>query len=103
MECGKDTTCEHAERKGLDQETIDKIKDDMFVDDGCTGSDEEGAKKLIGNMKVTSNGKLEYDGTFSQVLKLGGFKSKVFIRSGPNPPEALDLLGKVLGHDWLHS
>ena len=49
-------------------------EENFYVDDGIPGSDEDGAKKLIGNLTVTEDGKLKFDGTFSQVLALAGFR-----------------------------
>ena len=85
---------------GLDDEAARKLIRDFYVDDGVSGSDEENAKKLIGNLTVMEDGKLRYDGTFSEILALAGFKPKAIIRSGENHPAALEKLGRVLGHDW---
>ena len=100
LEIAKELASELGEKYGLDPEAVLKIIRDFYVDDGVTGSNKKGAEKLIGDMTVGEDGKLSFSGTFSQVLALAGFRPKAMIRSGENPPEVLEKLGKVLGHDW---
>ena len=101
LELVKEKGCDIAELKGeVSQAAIDKVRRDMFVDDGVSGcqSNTEAAR-LIGDMSVLPNGKLNYTGEISQVLGYVGLKPKVFIQSGiDNPSEAMDKQGNVLGH-----
>ena len=101
LEIVKDKGCDiAAQRQEVSEAAINKVRDDMFVDDGISGcEDNQEADKLIGEMTILSNGKLAYSGEVSKVLGYVGLKPKVFIRSGiENPKEAMEKQGNVLGH-----
>ena len=101
LELVKEKGCDIAEVKGeVSQDAIDKVRQDMFVDDGVSGCKSQAeAARLIGDMSVLPSGKLDYTGEISRVLGYVGLKPKVFIQSGiDNPSEAMDKQGNVLGH-----
>ena len=81
----------------IDKEASDRLKHDLYVDDGLTGGTPEQVQRFVGN-KLPDGG---YDGTFSQILAKGNFKVKAFGISGQKPTEESGLLGnKVLGYAY---
>ena len=95
LEVGKDMVADEGEH--LDPEASQRIKDDIYVDDGLTGGTEEQVKRFVGEKNDDGN----YDGTFSQILALGNFKIKAFGVSGGKKTAETELLGnKVLGYRY---
>ena len=50
LEIGRDKTADRG--KDVDEEAAEKLKKDMYVDDGASGSDLAGVLRMIGNMTV---------------------------------------------------
>ena len=95
LEVGKDLVADAGAH--IDPEAAARIKNDVYVDDGLTGGSQEQVDRFIGSK--TAEG--DYDGTFSEILKLGNFKVKAFGISGQKVSEESSLLGsKVLGYDY---
>ena len=59
-----------------------------------TGGEEEDVDRMMGEQEQDGT----YNGTLQQILGLGGFRVKAFLRSGTSDQEAVKKLGdKVLG------
>ena len=69
------------------------ISEDMYVEDGATGCDEETARRLIGDVTTNEDGSLSYSGMLSQIFSRGGFKLKMIVPSGETNTEALRKMG----------
>ena len=100
LEIAKQMVAELGESKGFDHDAVQKLLEDFYVDDAVTGCPLEDVPRLLGTPVEDDAGNLTYDGQFSQILKLGGFKIKAAVCSGDNPQAALDKMGAILGHDW---
>ena len=98
LEHGKNKAADAGEH--IDPVAAEKIRRDMYVDDGGSGGTTEEIDKMVGNVTVTEDGKFSYDGTVTQILDIVGFKIKLFVRSGETDPRVLEKLGPVLGHQW---
>ena len=93
LEVGKDLVADAGAH--IDPEAAMRIKNDVYVDDGLTGGTKEQVERFVGSK--TADG--SYDGTFSEILKLGNFRIKAFGISGQKVSEESSLLGaKVLGY-----
>ena len=80
----------------IDPEAARRIHDDMYVDDGLTGGDEQQVARFVGVKQEDGS----YNGTFSRIMALGNFKIKAFAVSGQVSTAESDLMGnKVLGYD----
>ena len=98
MEVCKDMAAEAGME--IDEVAATAIREDTYIDDGCTGGSKEEADAMIGDCWIEDD-KLHYNGTIPQILKKAGFKVKMMIRSGSNPQEALEKMGDgILGHVW---
>ena len=86
--------------KEIDEEAAMKLIQDSYVDDIDSGTSQDNVQKLVGDKSVREDGKLEYSGTFSQILKTIGFRPKAIWVSGVDDPEVNSKLGPVLGMDW---
>ena len=85
----------------IDAETAAKIKEDTYVDDGCSGGSKEDVDKMIGDFEELEDGSLLYNGTVQQILSKVSFQLKMMIRSGDNDDRALAKMGgAILGHKW---
>ena len=95
LEVGKNIIADAGEN--IDKEASERLKHDLYVDDGLTGGTPEQVQRFVGK-KLPDGG---YDGTISQILAKGNFKVKAFGISGQEPSEESDLLGnKVLGYHY---
>ena len=59
----------------IDPAAAERVRTQMYVDDGVTGGTKEEVKRFVGNKD--ENGK--YDRTIQQILSLGGFLIKSFV------------------------
>ena len=85
----------------IDEMTANAIRENMYSDDLLTGGEEDEVHRMMGDCTVAEDGSLSYSGTLPHILAEAGFKMKMMIRSGTNPPEALEKMGDgVLGHVW---
>ena len=78
LEVGKDIVADAG--VDIDKEGCEKLKDDLYVDDGLTGGTEEQVKRFVGNKLDDGS----YDGTFSHILARGNFKIKAIGVCGQN-------------------
>ena len=95
LECAKHKCAD----LGLDIDALasQKIKEDMYVDDGTSGGTKEEVARLVGERGPDG----VFNGTIQKILNLGNFKIKDFVWSGRNDEELGALLGnKVLGYLW---
>ena len=93
LEVGKDIVA--AAGKDIDPVASQRIQDDVYVDDGLTGGDEEQVERFIGVKQEDG----QYDGTFAKILAKGNFKIKAFAKFGSKSSEETDLMeNKVLGY-----
>ena len=65
LEVGKDLVADAG--VDIDPEASQKIKDDLYVDDGLTGGDAEQIARMVGQKLPDGS----FSGTFSQILALG--------------------------------
>ena len=65
MEVGKDLVADVG--AFIDSEAAQKIKDDLYVDDGLTGGDFHQVSQMVGDRLPDG----AYNGTLSQILSLG--------------------------------
>ena len=56
----------------IDKEAATCIEEDSYID-GCTGSEEENVRRMMGECTIKEDGELEYNGTLSQILLAAGF------------------------------
>ena len=95
LEVGKDLVAEMG--KEIDAEAAQRIHDDLYVDDGLTGGDAKQVARFVGQKQEDGS----YNGTFSEIFKLGNFKIKAFSISGQKKSEETELMGnKVLGYEY---
>ena len=95
LEVAKDIIAEHGEY--LDPVASQRIRDDVYVDDGLTGGSQEQVDRFVG----TKGDDGQYSGTFSQIFSLGNFKVKAFGVSGQAATDESNLMGnKVLGYEY---
>ena len=95
LECSKKLLADLG--RHIDEEASQVIEQDMYVDDGVSGSDPADVDRMVG--KIQDNG--NYDGTLSQILALGNFAIKEFVLSGDQSQKDENLLGnKVFGYNW---
>ena len=66
LEVGKDIVADAG--AFIDKEASQKLKDDLYVDDGMTGGTAEQVKRFVGKKLPDGGG---YDGTFSKILARG--------------------------------
>ena len=76
LEISKKKTAELG--KDIDEVAAKKIIEDTYVDDGFTGGNAETVKRIVG--EKGEDGK--YDGTLSQILRIGGFEVKEIVIEG---------------------
>ena len=69
-----------------------------WVDDVPGGGQDSDVKRMRGNTRVLEDGKLEYDGTVSQILSLVNMSPKMIVCSGDTDEATLSKVGKTLGH-----
>ena len=96
LEVGKDLVTEAGAH--IDGIASQKIKDDLYLDDGLTGGDEHQVERMVGHKLAGGT----FDGTFSQILTLGNYKIKAMAVSGTERSTDSNIMGnKVLGagHD----
>ena len=100
LELVKDVAAKEGEE--IDEATATKIKEDTYVDDGCTGGSEEEVQRMIGEVQEEDDGSLKYSGTVQQILSRVSFKIKMMVRSGEQQNSlALEKMGgMILGHCW---
>ena len=80
----------------IDPPAAKRIRSEMYVDDGATGSTKAEVERFVGHLVEG-----EYTGSFQQILGLGGFKIKSMVYSGCTDDKAIELLGSaVLGYKW---
>ena len=92
LECGKGKCADAGVH--IDAEAAMRIKKDTYVDDCPTGGSKDQVARFRGEKREDGT----YDGTFSQILGLGGLKIKAIIVSGEEDREAMEMLGdQVLG------
>ena len=65
LEISKDLTAKAGEH--IDPVAARAISEDTYVNDGATGSDEEAAERLIGELTINQDGSLSYSGTLSNL------------------------------------
>ena len=95
LEVGKDLVAEAG--VDIDPEASQRIEDDLYVDDGLTGGDEEQVARFVGTKLEDGS----YDGKFSKILALGNFKIKAYGVAGQKSTEESDLMrNKVLGYNY---
>ena len=95
LEVGKDLVAD--EGFAIDPEASQKIKDDLYVDDGLTGGDAELVARFVGQKLPDGS----FDGTLSQIMALGSYKIKAMTVSGTKRSVDSDLMGnKVLGYTY---
>ena len=95
LEVGKDLVADAG--VDIDPEASKKIKDDLYVDDGLTGGDEELVARFVGEKLPDGS----FNGTLSKILALGNYKIKAMTVSGSKKSEDSDLMGnKVLGYTY---
>ena len=70
LEVGKDLVADAGIE--IDKEASQKVKDDLYVDDGLTGGSEEQVARMVGEKLPDGT----FDGTFSQIMSLGNYKIK---------------------------
>ena len=100
LELAKNRVADRGLELGMDPVAVEKLKQDVYVDDYCGGGEHEEVLRMRGSCKE-EDGKLVYDGSFANILSLGGFRAKSYVISGDdNHPAALESLGPVLGHVW---
>ena len=78
--------------KNIDEEAAAKIKNDTYVDDITTGTDDKSESAVLKD-------------SIKSILAKGGLEVKGFVESGENSEEGLSLLGsgevsRVLGTNW---
>ena len=99
LELVKDIAAEMGEE--VDLVTALRIKEDTFVDDGCTGGTEEEVRRMIGTVTESEEGSLQYSGLVQVILEKISFRIKMMVRSGEENKTALEKMGgAVLGHSW---
>ena len=76
LEISKKKTAELG--KDIDEVAARKLIEDTYVDDGFTGGNAETVKRIVG--EKGEDGK--YDGTLSQILRIGGFEVKEIVVEG---------------------
>ena len=81
----------------IDPEAAQRVKDDVYVDDGVTGGTPEQVDRFLG--VKTDDG--SFNGTIPQILGGGNFKFKAAVRSGDTDEEQIAKLGNnVFGYYW---
>ena len=100
LELAKNRVADRGLELGMDPMAVEKLKQDVYVDDYVGGGSRADVDRMVGTCQEV-DGKLVYDGTFAQILSLGGFRAKSYLTSGvDNHPRALETLSPVLGHVW---
>ena len=95
LEVSKDLIAD--ENKQIDYEAAQRIKDDVYVDDGLTGGSEEQVHRFVGDKLADGS----FSGTIPQILKRGGFKLKAIVKSGENDMTEIEKMGtSVFGYNW---
>ena len=77
-----------------------QLRNQSYVDDVPGGGQDSDVKRMRGNIRVLEDGKLEYDGTVSQILSLVNMSPKMIVCSGDTDKATLSKVGKTLGHLW---
>ena len=95
LEVSKDLIAD--ENKQIDYEAAQRIKDDVYVDDGLSGGSEEQVHRFVGDKLADGS----FSGTIPQILKRGGFKLKAIVKSGENDMAEIEKMGtSVFGYNW---
>ena len=78
-------------------EDANKVKSEIYVDDGSTG----GSASDVLRMKGTKSPDGKFSGTISSILEEVGYQVKTIVQSGDQDREAISLLGGTgLGYGW---
>ena len=77
-----------------------KIVQDSYVDYNLIGGTSDSVNRIMGSRIINENGEISYTGTVPRILAEGGFKAKLYARSGETNPEVLSRVVKILGHDY---
>ena len=95
LEVGKDIVADAGAH--IDREASEKIKNDLYVDDGLTGGDHDQVVRMVGEKLPDGT----FSGTLSRILSLGNYKIKALTVSGSKKSLDSDLMGdRVLGYSY---
>ena len=95
LEVGKDLVADAGAH--IDREASEKIKNDLYVDDGLTGGDHDQVVRMDGEKLPDGT----FSGTLSKILNLGNYKIKALAVSGSKKSLDSDLMGdRVLGYSY---
>ena len=84
--------------RDIDNQAVDKIIADTYVDDGVSGGSPAEVKRMVG---VRGPDGKHHGGTISKILGKGNFAIKEFVVGGDKDQSEENLLGNsVFGYEW---